>query len=66
MEISAVDAALIAAEQAGFDEVVVLGLKYEDGLIRLHTSMDYMPDIFMTLHMAARLMLENGTGKLND
>lgn len=62
-EITAVESALIAATD--YDEVVVLGLNYEDGLIRIHTSMDYQPDVYFTLANAARLMLEQG-GPLND
>lgn len=62
-EITAVESALIAATD--YDEVIVLGLNYEDGLIRLHTSMDYQPDIYFALAMASRLMLETG-GPLND
>lgn len=65
MEVSAVDMALMSAEQGEFDEVIVLGLRYDDGVVRIHTSMDYQPDVYFTLQMAARLMLEQG-GPLND
>lgn len=65
MEVSGVEMALMSAEEAEFDEVIVLGLKYDDGVVRIHTSMDYQPDIYFTLQTAARLMLEQG-GPLND
>lgn len=63
---TAVDLALETAIGENFDEVVVLGIKYDDTLVRVHTSMDYLPDVFMTLHVAAKMMLEGGMGKLND
>lgn len=63
MEISAVESALLAASE--YDEVVVIGINYDDGVLRLHTSMDYQPDIFFTLATAQKLMLEQG-GPLND
>lgn len=66
MEVSAVEMALMTAENEGFDEVVVVGLRYESGLVHIHTSMDYHPDVYFALQSAARLMLENGGGKLND
>lgn len=62
-EITAVESALLAAEES--DEVVVVCLNYGDGAVRIHTSMEYMPDVFTTLSMAAKLMLEQG-GPLND
>lgn len=55
----------MSAEEAEFDEVIVLGLKYDDGVVRIHTSMDYQPDVYFTLQMAAKLMLET-RGPLND
>ena len=57
--------ALITAENENFDEVVIVGLRYEDGLIHINTSMDYQPDIYFALQSAARLMLEQ-RGQLND
>lgn len=65
MEVSAVEMALLTAENEDFDEVIVLGLHYEDGEIRIHTSMEYQPDIYFALQTAARLMLEQ-RGQLND
>jgi hypothetical protein len=62
-EITAVESALIAATD--YDEVVVLGLNYEDGAIQIHTSMDYQPDVFYALSLASKLMLQTG-GPLDD
>lgn len=65
MEVSAVEMAFMTAENENFDEVIILGLRYDDGLVHINTSMDYHPDVYFTLQMAARLMLEQ-RGQLND
>lgn len=62
-EITAVESALMAATD--YDEVVILGLTYEDGTIQIHTSMEYQPDVYYALAMASKLMLAQG-GPLND
>jgi len=65
MELTSVDVALEAAIAENYDEVVVLGIRADDGQIIIHTSMDYAPDVFFTLQMAAKLLLET-RGPLND